>query len=275
VPPAAEGAWHPLLLRVVSALVMIAVVAGAVVLGPPYFDLFIGVSAVVLAWEWVRLCGARDLLLPLCLLAAAVVAAVALAATTRALYGLAACAGGSALLWGLGSVARWEHRDWLALGALYVGLPALAFVWIAHDPHGGRLTIAWMIATVAATDTGAYFAGRLVGGPKLAPAVSPNKTWAGLAGGIACAAAVGAAWSAAAGIAGPGLLAVKGLILGAISQAGDLFESGIKRRFGVKDTGGIIPGHGGLFDRVDGHIAAAVTVAAFNWATGSGVLTWR
>lgn len=146
----------------------------------------------------------------------------------------------------------------LALGALYCGLPVLALVVLRRQPDGIVLTL-WAMALVWACDIGAYFAGRKIGGPKLAPAVSPNKTWAGLAGGVVAAGLFGWALHLWAGLAWQ--LAAASPALAVLAQLGDLYESTIKRRAGVKDSGNILPGHGGVLDRLDGLVPVAPVVA--------------
>jgi len=150
-------------------------------------------------------------------------------------------------------------------------LPVLSLVWIRAL---GWQTLLWTLGIVWATDIGAYAAGRAIGGPKLLPRVSPKKTWAGLAGGVLSAALVGAyaaRWSGM-GIAGLSLLSAG---LAVVAQAGDLAESWVKRYFGVKDSSGIIPGHGGVLDRVDGLLAVAPVVAAVCMALEGGLPEWR
>lgn len=142
-------------------------------------------------------------------------------------------------------------------GAIYVGLPVLALLYLrGHD--GGLLLAFWAMALVWACDIGAYFAGRAIGGPKLMPAVSPNKTWAGLIGGVI--AATGFAllltlWGL------PVTLALATPVLAVLAQAGDLYESHLKRRAGVKDSGTVLPGHGGVLDRLDGLVPVAPAAA--------------
>jgi len=150
------------------------------------------------------------------------------------------------------------NRPMLALGTIYVGLPVLSLLLIRHQKEGVVFTL-WALALVWATDIGAYFAGRTIGGPKLAPAVSPNKTWAGLAGGVVLASLFGAAMHGWAGLPLRMTLATPGLAV--IAQGGDLYESWLKRRAGVKDSGTLIPGHGGALDRLDGIVPVAPIAA--------------
>lgn len=146
-----------------------------------------------------------------------------------------------------------------AVGVGYIGTAAISILYLRAQPLGFALAL-WTLAIVWATDIGAYFAGRIIGGPKLAPNISPNKTWAGLAGGMVAAAIVGAL------IAKFGHLPTRSFwiapLLAVVAQIGDLVESGMKRHVGVKDSGKILPGHGGLLDRIDGMLPVAILVAA-------------
>lgn len=155
-----------------------------------------------------------------------------------------------------------ENIVWRLAGLVYVAVPCACLVWLRSEPEGGVLVLT-ILFIVWATDIGAYFAGRMIGGPKLAPAISPNKTWAGLGGGVVAAAIITAIATSFAPFptrVSDGLLI--GGALAVLGQAGDLFESWLKRRAGVKDSGNLIPGHGGLLDRVDGLI---LTVPVFTW----------
>ena len=146
-----------------------------------------------------------------------------------------------------------------ALGVGYIGTAAISLLFLREQPLGFALA-AWTLAIVWATDIGAYFAGRAIGGPKLAPTISPNKTWAGLIGGMIAAVAVGAAIGQVGHL--PAMTLWLGAPLAVVAQLGDLLESGMKRRVGVKDSGTILPGHGGLLDRIDGMLPVAILVAA-------------
>jgi len=141
------------------------------------------------------------------------------------------------------------------------GLAALvALLWLRHQPVLGRETILWVLVCIWATDIGAYFVGRTAGGAKLAPSISPGKTWSGLVGGMAWAAVASALLGYVFGLGETLPLAIAGAALAVVGQAGDLLESAAKRRAGVKDSGRLIPGHGGLLDRIDGLMAVLVAV---------------
>jgi phosphatidate cytidylyltransferase len=150
-------------------------------------------------------------------------------------------------------------RRELAAGTIYVGLPILSLLLLRHQ-HEGIVWTLWALSLVWATDIGAYFAGRTIGGPKLAPKLSPSKTWAGLIGGVVLASALGAGFHAFYGL--PLRMTLATPALAVLAQGGDLFESSLKRRAGVKDSGNILPGHGGVLDRLDGVVPVA-PVAAF------------
>jgi phosphatidate cytidylyltransferase len=272
--PAKDPATGKLTLRVISSLFLIAVIAAVIWLGPPIYDLYILLCGIILAHEWRRLFGEPAWSAPSVGLFLTVIAAIVVSSQVRPLYGLMVCGIGTIAAFAAEAMKRRGVAAWFAIGALYIGVAGVAFIAIVHDPEWGRQTLAVAIVAVAATDIGAYFTGKAFGGPKLAPKISPKKTWAGLIGGIASACLLTIGMSQIFGFP-VWLGAALGAGLAVISQSGDLFESAIKRRFGVKDSGGIIPGHGGLFDRVDGHLAAACAVAAAHWATGGSVLTWR
>ncbi len=170
--------------------------------------------------------------------------------------------------------SRSHYALWLVVGALWIGVPCLIMIGLRADPAVGRVTVLWLLAVVWAADIGAYAAGRTIGGPRLAPAVSPNKTWAGFFGGVACAAAAGAGMAGVLGREVLVPLAAFSAFVGMVAQGGDLAESWVKRRFGVKDSGSIIPGHGGLLDRMDGVLAAVIAVGVAGYLGKGTVLTW-
>ncbi len=154
--------------------------------------------------------------------------------------------------WGVG---------WMIAGFAYALLPALALLWIRDRAPQGLELLYWVFIVTWTTDIGAYFAGRAIGGPKLAPTISPNKTWAGLIGGMVSAGLAGAAWTQFAML--PTALIFLAPAFAAAAQGGDLFESWLKRRAGAKDSGSILPGHGGILDRLDGLVVVAVLTALF------------
>jgi phosphatidate cytidylyltransferase len=265
-----DGTGRAMLLRIVSALVLAGIAGAAVALGWPVFSAFVGLFAVLMAWEWGRLCSGRGIgsvsvALPI------PVAAIGIAAGShRYDIAIALALGCAPAIHLLALLSGARGAAWSAVGPVYVGLPLAAFLWI-YDRPGGWMAIVWLVAVVIATDTGAYFVGRKVGGPKLAPRISPSKTWAGLLGGVLCAAVVGEICSyvlLGVLIWSPALI---GAVAALIAQAGDLFESVVKRQFGVKDSSGILPGHGGLLDRVDGLVAVATAAAIAMWASGGTI----
>jgi phosphatidate cytidylyltransferase len=255
--------------RVISALVLVPPVLVAIYFGPPFSDLLIMAGGAVLAWEWARLCGGRLLGPPGFATMAAVVAV--LAAGAMGFYAVAAwlVAAGAMGAMVLALRAESPNAGWYALGVVYAAVPCLAIMWLRQDPQVGLAVTLWILTLVWATDTGAYFAGRLIGGPKLAPMISPKKTWSGLLGGMTAAALVGVSAAALREDWAPGALAAASIILAVIAQGGDLLESSIKRHFGVKDTSDLIPGHGGFMDRVDGLLTVGIAVASVVWLHGA------
>jgi phosphatidate cytidylyltransferase len=207
------------------------------------------------------------------LVLAAIAAAVA-AALTGAAIGITVSIAGAAIVFAIAWREGEPEPRWFAIGLLWIALPCVLFLWLAHAESAGRLTLLWIFAVVWATDVGAYLIGRQIGGPRLAPSWSPRKTWAGMIGGAGCAALAGWATARLVGASAlPVVLVSAGLAI--VEQFGDLAESVAKRRFGVKDTSGLIPGHGGLLDRLDGLLAVVPTVALLTLIGGGSVLTWR
>lgn len=180
----------------------------------------------------------------------------------------------------VGVFARAERRVWAAGGLLYAGALLTAPIILRRDHDFGLAAILLLFALVWATDIAGYFAGRAIGGPKLAPKISPNKTWSGAVGGLLGALIAGVAVAKMFALDNIVFIGIVVLLLSAIAQAGDLFESAIKRRFGAKDAGKLIPGHGGVMDRLDGFLAAAAFAAAFGIARSNlgsaaqGLLLW-
>jgi len=264
-----EGAarGHTLRLRFISAAVLLPLAFGAAWLGGVWWVILVAVFAGAMAWEWSRIVTSNRSSAAAAIIAAAgAVELTHLGSATFALMVLALGAGLATVM------ARGERLGWQALGVFYVGLPSLAIVWIRDEPDG-LAVLAWMLALVIAVDTGAYVAGRSIGGPKLAPRISPKKTWAGLAGGIIAALLIGAIWSFLLDLPHALPLILISGVLAVVEQAGDLAESAFKRRFGVKDSSQLIPGHGGVLDRVDGLLAVSFVVGTAGWLLG-GLSGW-
>lgn len=235
--------------------------------GPWSFAVLVAAVAVIAIWEWGCVVRSSGFDVMTITAAAGLVAATAIAST-------GSIAGGLALVVltavGVGVAGRLSGKSLLeGAGVFYIGLPAMALVWIRSDPAHGFSAIMMVLIAVWATDIGAFIVGRLVGGPKLCPAISPNKTWAGLLGGVALSAVAGYVLAVNLGSLAPFSVAGISMGLAVISQFGDLIESGIKRSYGVKDTSGLIPGHGGFLDRVDGLLLAAVAAALYVLWTGA------
>lgn len=270
--------WADLRKRVLSALVLGPAALACIWLGAFAFTGMMALAAALLAWEWVHLCGRRIRVLPGMAVPLAVLAAGALAVADQARLALPVLGIGFLIAWFFAhrmaeSLTRPAFR--LALGVLYIGLAGIALIELRHDSEAGRANVVFLFLVVWASDIGAYVAGRSLGGPRLWPAVSPNKTWSGAVGGLGAAALVGlgtALWLTPEARPLPVLAAA--LLLGLASQAGDLLESAIKRHFHVKDSSHLIPGHGGLLDRLDGVLAAAPVAALLSLALGYGRPIW-
>ena len=266
-------AYSDLTVRFVSALAMGAIALGGVFAGGYWFAALASLVGAIMMWEWRRI-SAPEPSLSAAGYCIAVVAGGAFTCAEQPFVALVSLTVGTGLaaFW---DAVRGRHALWGATGALYIGLAVIFFVAFRLNPLHGAEVIFFIALVVIATDAGAYFTGRRFGRRKLAPRISPNKTWAGLIGGIIAAQIVGGLFVLAVlERQGAELLGVAAL-LSLASQIGDLAESAYKRRFGVKDAGAIIPGHGGLLDRFDGLIAAilaAVALTIFNG--GSSILSW-
>jgi phosphatidate cytidylyltransferase len=177
-------------------------------------------------------------------------------------FAVVAAAAATAVFYEWTRLTKGWGAGWYVAGFLYAGLAALALLWVrerADNADGLRLLL-WVFIVVWSVDIGAYFSGRAIGGPKLAPSISPGKTWAGFYGGVAAATVLGGAWVLTTGL--DVVLLLLAPLFAAAAQGGDLFESWMKRRAGVKDSGRWLPGHGGVFDRVDGLLPVAILTAA-------------
>jgi phosphatidate cytidylyltransferase len=267
--------WGPLQLRVLSGAALAPLPIAAIWFGRPWLPLLTGIAAAVMAWEWGRLCRRGHFGQTGIVLVGVVLTTVAAAALASPGFGLGTALLGTAIVFWAARKKRDIEPQWTAFGALWVALPCISLLWLARDGPTGRATLLWVLAVVWATDIGAYAVGRTLGGPRLAPRWSPRKTWAGLAGGAVCAALTGWTTAALLQISPPLPLVLVSAGLAIVGQFGDLAESLAKRRFGVKDSSGLIPGHGGLLDRLDGLLAVIPTVAILTLIQGSSILTWR
>ncbi len=261
--------WGDLRKRVLSAALLAPTALACIWLGADAWTALMAIAAGGLAYEWVALCSERPWRIPGAVVPAAVLLAGLIAVLNYERWALGVLGLGAGLAWWLGG------RRALGAGVLYVGVASVALIWLRGDGAAGRANVLFLVFVVWASDIGAYAAGRLLGGPKLAPAISPGKTWAGAAGGLLAAMLVGEAAAQALGAAAPGRVALVAGVLGVAAQGGDLLESAIKRRFGVKDSGRLIPGHGGLLDRLDGLLTAAPAAAALALSLGQGVTLWQ
>lgn len=242
-------------------------------LGGPFFAVLVILAAAGMGWEWARLTGCGPIPnVGLVMLATALPSGVAAFGMVR--IGLVLGVALAALVWAAASRVRGAAPAWAGLGTAWIALSCLACLWLAADAATGRSAVLWLFATVWASDSGAFAAGRSVGGPRLAPRLSPNKTWAGALGGVLGVAVVAGAFAWWLG-ASATLVVPAGIALGIAAQLGDLGESLAKRHFGVKDSSGMIPGHGGLLDRLDGMLAAAALQALLTLAGGASPLAWQ
>jgi phosphatidate cytidylyltransferase len=275
-PPTTSESAGELGKRVASGIVMAALAVGAAVLGGWPFALFWAAAALGIFWEW-----------------SAIVVSGAVAARTAGTTALviAALAAGAGQLWaafialaagvaGVAAASAPRRRAWSAAGVGYAGAVLLAPVVLRSDPEFGLLALLFLFAVVWTTDILGYFVGRAIGGPRLAPHISPKKTWSGACGGAFGALAAGVVAVYVAGNIALLPAACVAFVLSIASQGGDLFESAIKRRFDVKDASHMIPGHGGLMDRLDGFIAASGMAALVGILRGGldasarGLLLW-
>jgi phosphatidate cytidylyltransferase len=271
----AEQGSRNLVIRVIVALVLAPVAIAIAFAGGWLWAALVTLATIGLYVEWLGIVGA-----------ARETGVVASGVVALAIAGLGLALGRIdesliALAVGLAVVALLspERRRWTMAGFLYAAAAEVASVLVRLDQTDGFIALILILLVVWVTDIGGYFAGRGIGGPKLWPRVSPKKTWAGAIGGFVASLVISGGF-AAFGFGKTGPVLLLGAILSIASQLGDLFESAVKRRFGVKDSSHIIPGHGGVLDRLDGYVAAVVVATIFGLlrggvdGVGRGLMVW-
>lgn len=276
-PNVKTAAASNLTLRIASAIVLMPLAFGTAYYGDWPFALFWAIAAIAVLWEWITLVAGRGQRVMFLTCGSALAMGAVLVWAGRPIT--------ASLLVALGAIiaailAPRPHRTWLTAGVCYAGALLLSAVLLRGSDWLGFIALVLLFAVVWTTDIFGYFAGRTFGGPKLMPSVSPKKTWSGAIAGVAGAMVVAMLVAAAFGGLNKIAFACLALLLSVLSQAGDLLESAIKRRFGAKDASGLIPGHGGVMDRLDGFWAAALAACVVGVLRGGfgdaarGLLIW-
>jgi phosphatidate cytidylyltransferase len=264
--------------RIISALFMMPIVIVSTYLGHPYFNLLVGLCAALIAWEYSRIISSGRLDYEGKGLIIGLVGAVLVASTDNYSWAFFLLALKAIFFLGVVLAKALINRSkinspergraiypidslWMVVGGAYMGGACISLIWIRNEWDNGLLVVMWILVLVWASDCGAYAVGRLIGGAKLAPKISPNKTWAGLVGCVVSACIVGLIVAKNIPLDNIYELIVISGLVGLVSQVGDLVVSAFKRHFGVKDASNLIPGHGGVLDRVDALLAAIFAVA--------------
>ncbi len=242
--------------RTVTALILAPVVIGCIFLEFPYYNLLVLVAGAMVSWEWSNMCSKEKSAIYATIYTISMATAVLLQSWFGIFLMSVLC-----MLAVLVKARKEDHKWLLLLGVPYIslGIGSLMWLMIVSSP----ITVLWLLLVVWGVDIGGYFVGTSIRGPKLAPKISPNKTWAGLFGGMMFAAAISGSYAYGIGWEEYTTITIIAIILAVAEQIGDLIESAIKRRVGVKDSGDIIPGHGGVFDRIDGLIFTAPLLFMF------------
>jgi phosphatidate cytidylyltransferase len=266
-PLSAAAETRVLVSRILSGAVLAPLAVLLVAMGGLAFDLAVAAAAAIGLAEWLRLVTRWSR--PSRIAAGSVLAILGVVAAYRVGGPFAALACVALAASAVGLIVRANNGKaglLAAFGLPYVGLTLVSLIWLRRSGAEGWSLVLFLFLVVWGSDIGAYVAGRSLGGPKLAPAISPNKTWAGFGGGLFLSACIAMIWNASmAQTARPLLAALFAVGLSLLGQGGDLFESMMKRRFGVKDSGNLIPGHGGMLDRIDALLWVAPAFAALYW----------
>ena len=272
--------WTDLTQRLVSAVILATIVLAITYSGSIPFALLVAFGSAILCWEWAKMVRGTDF--DELLVIHAITVLIACGLTVSGHLGAAALLllVGPAMKFAFTADREAKSLGISLLGVPYIGLPVIAMIWLRDDPSYGYYAILYLFITVWTVDIFAYISGRSFGGPKFAPRISPKKTWSGFIGGVSAGAIAGALFGAYIGNTSLVIIGVVSLVIGVISQLGDLFESAFKRHFNIKDASNLIPGHGGLFDRVDGLMFGAVVAAliAFYFDDnnpGKALLIWN
>lgn len=280
ISPNANGATEPRLVsvelrqRTYSGLALIAISLVALFVGGAASALLIGALGVLGMSEWVRMIRPRQLRLIELVCVTILIVLMLVGFYLRPAFAFMLAVVLMLLLFVFAARLDFERAGWLALAVPYIGGGCLAMLYVRLLPDLGFDLMLYLLLVVWGTDIGAYFTGRTLKGPKLLPKVSPSKTWSGLLGGMGLAALLAFIVAAVHDVQQPGLAVALAAVLAVVAQIGDLFESYIKRRCGVKDSGAIIPGHGGVLDRIDGLMFAAAFLALFQTMVGAHSAWW-
>ena len=231
-------------------------------------------SGLAMAWEWDRICGDRKFGPGGALTWAALIGVGVAVWFHRYDLALVAIGAAAIIIYVMVRLSGKGRPGWASINVIVVGVPCVAAIWLRSDPEIGlRLTL-WLVGAIWATDVGGYVFGRTIGGPKLAPRISPGKTWSGLGGAVLMAAAWGLGWGFWTSAPQPWVICLLAGVTAVVAQCGDLGVSFVKRRFGVKDASNLIPGHGGVLDRYDGLLTTAPAVGLFVYVTHGGMNLW-
>ncbi|WP_027550683.1 phosphatidate cytidylyltransferase [Bradyrhizobium sp. Cp5.3] len=273
-PAGSAPASSNLVMRVAAAIVLAPLAIALAYAGGWLWAFLVTLVSIGLFAEWLMVVGATAVALTGTGTIVLAIMGFCVAFGALKLAVIIGCIGGAVIVLLAGG-----KRVWAASGFAYAAAALLASILVRQDPVNGFAALMFVLLVVWATDIGGYFAGRGIGGPKLWPRVSPKKTWAGALGGFAASLVVAAGF-AAGGLGKAVPLLLVSAILSVVSQLGDLFESAVKRRFGVKDSSHLIPGHGGLMDRLDGFVAAILMAWIIGFlrhgvhSAGSGLMVW-
>ena len=266
--PSVNPPGNQLALRLISGIVMALASLALVIAGAWPFAALVVVAAGIGLWEWDGLT-ANQISRPFLMVRIALIAAACLFVLDGRVQ-LAALIIVAGVIMAFAYPQPMARRLWSAAGVAYLGFPALVLVWFRLDPAYGLAAILFLFFVVWASDSGAYFVGRVVGGPQLAPKLSPRKTWSGAIGGLLSSAITALLFAIWLGNGAVLALTLVGCALSLAAQLGDLAESAVKRGFDIKDSSHLIPGHGGLLDRIDALLLAALAAAGLVLARGAG-----